>query len=54
MVLSLKNARDCAYEGHCLFATSKKDKVQEEVSEMKNLQIKTSIKKDTTINFPMW
>jgi hypothetical protein len=31
-----------------------KDKVQEEVSKMKNLQIKLSIKKDTTLNFPMW
>jgi hypothetical protein len=32
----------------------KKDKVQEEVSKMKNLQLKTSIDKDTTLNFPMW
>jgi hypothetical protein len=32
----------------------KKDEVQKEVSKMKNLQIKTSIKKDTTLNFPMW
>ncbi len=32
----------------------KKDKVQEEVSKMKNLQIKMSIKKDTTLNFPVW
>jgi hypothetical protein len=31
-----------------------KDEVQEEVSKMKNLQIKTSIKKDTTLNFPVW
>jgi hypothetical protein len=31
-----------------------KDEVQEEVSKMKNLQIKTSIKKDTTLNFPDW
>jgi hypothetical protein len=31
-----------------------KDEVQEEVSKLKNLQIKTSIKKDTTLNFPMW
>jgi hypothetical protein len=30
-----------------------KDEVQEEVSRMKNLQIKTSIKKDTALNFPM-
>ncbi len=29
-----------------------KDEVQEEVSKMKNLKIKTSIKKDTTLNFP--
>jgi hypothetical protein len=32
----------------------KKDKLQEEVSKMKNLQIKTSIEKDATLNFPMW
>jgi hypothetical protein len=31
-----------------------KEEVQEEVSKMKNLQIKTSIEKDTTLNFPMW
>jgi hypothetical protein len=31
-----------------------KDEVQEEVSKMKNLQIKTSIKKNTTLNFPVW
>jgi hypothetical protein len=31
-----------------------KDEVQEEVSNMKNLQIKMSIKKDTTLNFPVW
>jgi hypothetical protein len=32
----------------------KKDKVQEEVAKMQNLQIKTSLKKDTTLNFPVW
>jgi hypothetical protein len=32
----------------------KKDEVQEEVSKMKNLQIKTSIEKDITLNFPVW
>jgi hypothetical protein len=31
-----------------------KDEVQEEASKMRNLQIKTSLKKDTTINFPVW
>jgi hypothetical protein len=31
-----------------------KDEVQEEVSKMRNLLIKTSIEKDTTLNFPMW
>jgi hypothetical protein len=31
-----------------------KDEVQEEVSKMRNLPIKTSIKKDTTLNFFMW
>jgi hypothetical protein len=31
-----------------------KEEVQEEVSKMRNLQIKTSIKKETTLNFPVW
>ncbi len=31
-----------------------KDKVQEEVTKLRNLQIKTSLKKDTTLNFPVW
>ncbi len=30
-----------------------KDEVQEEISRMKNLQIKMFIEKDTTLNFPM-
>jgi hypothetical protein len=30
-----------------------KDEVQEEVSRLRNLEIKTTIKKDTTLNFPM-
>jgi hypothetical protein len=39
---------------HRLFLTCpKKDKVQEEVSKMKNLQLKTSINKDKTLNFPV-
>jgi hypothetical protein len=32
----------------------KKDKVQEEVAKLRNLQIKTSLEKDTTLNFPVW
>jgi hypothetical protein len=31
----------------------KKDKVQEEVTKLQNLQIKTSLEKDTTLNFPV-
>jgi hypothetical protein len=31
-----------------------KDEVQEEVSRLRNLQIKTTIKKDTTLNFLVW
>ncbi len=31
-----------------------KDKVQEEVAKLRNLEIKTTIKKDTTLNFPVW
>jgi hypothetical protein len=34
--------------------TPKKDEVQEEVSKMKNLQLMTSIDKDTTLNFSVW
>jgi hypothetical protein len=32
----------------------KKDKVKEEVVKLQNLQIKTSLEKDTTLNFPVW
>jgi hypothetical protein len=32
----------------------KKDKVQEEVTRLRNLQIKTFLEKDTTLNFPVW
>ncbi len=32
----------------------KKDKVQEEVAKLRQLQIKTSLEKDTTLNFPVW
>jgi hypothetical protein len=31
-----------------------KDEVQEEVAKLRNLDIKTTIKKDTTLNFPVW
>jgi hypothetical protein len=31
-----------------------KDKVQEEVVKLQNLQIKTLLKKDTTLNFSVW
>jgi hypothetical protein len=32
----------------------KKDKVQEEVAKLQQLKIKTSLEKDTTLNFPVW
>jgi hypothetical protein len=32
----------------------KRDKVQEEVAKLRNLQIKTSLEKDTTLYFPVW
>ncbi len=32
----------------------KKDEVQEEVAKLRNLQIKTSLEKDTKLNFPVW
>ena len=31
-----------------------KDKVQKEVTKLRNLQIKTLLEKDTTLNFPVW
>jgi hypothetical protein len=31
-----------------------KDEVQDEVAKLRNLKIKTTIKKDTTLNFPVW
>jgi hypothetical protein len=33
---------------------SKKDEVQEEVARLRNLQIKTLLEKDATLNFPVW
>jgi hypothetical protein len=31
-----------------------KDEVQDEVARMRNMEIKTTIEKDTTLNFPVW
>ncbi len=31
-----------------------KDEVQEEVAKLRKLMIKTTIEKDTTLNFPVW
>jgi hypothetical protein len=31
-----------------------KDKVQDEVAKLRNLEIKTTIEKDTTLNFLVW
>ncbi len=31
-----------------------KDEVQEKVATMRNLEIKTALEKDTTLNFPVW
>ncbi len=31
-----------------------KDKVQDKVTKMRNMEIKTHIKKNTTLNFPVW
>jgi hypothetical protein len=33
---------------------TEKDKVQEDVSKLHQLQIKTSLEKDTTLNFRVW
>ncbi len=31
-----------------------RSEVQEEVAKLRNLEIKTTIEKDTTLNFPVW
>jgi hypothetical protein len=31
-----------------------KDEVQEEVTKLRNLEIKTTLEQDTTLNFPVW
>jgi hypothetical protein len=31
-----------------------KDEVQEEVTKLRNLEIKTTLEKDPTLNFPVW
>ncbi len=31
-----------------------KDEVQKEVAKLRNLLIKTTLEKDTTLNFPVW
>ncbi len=31
-----------------------KDEVQEEVAKMRNMEIKTTLEKDTMLNFPVW
>jgi hypothetical protein len=31
-----------------------RDEVQDEVSKMRDMEIKTTIEKDTTLNFPVW
>jgi hypothetical protein len=45
--------RLCLHEPSPVPYMPKKDEVQEEVSKMINLQIKTSIEKDTILNFPV-
>jgi hypothetical protein len=37
-----------------VFYVPTKDEVQEEVAKLRNLEIKTTIEKDTTLNFPVW
>jgi hypothetical protein len=37
-----------------IYYISKKDEVHEEVARLRNLQIKTSLEKDTTLNFLVW
>jgi hypothetical protein len=49
-----KRKRLCLREPPPVPYVLEKEKVQEEVSKMKNLQLKMSIVKDTTLNFPVW
>jgi hypothetical protein len=46
--------RSCLQEPPPVPYVLEKDEIQEEVSKIKNLQIKTSVEKDTTLNFPLW
>jgi hypothetical protein len=36
------------------YVPTKKNEVQAEVTRLRNLDIKTTIEKDTTLNFPVW
>jgi hypothetical protein len=46
--------RLCLHEPLPVSNVPVKDEVQEEVSKIRNLQIKTLLEKCTTLNFPMW
>jgi hypothetical protein len=46
--------RLCLREPPPVLYVPEKDEVQEEVSKMKNLQIKMLIENDTTLSFPVW
>jgi hypothetical protein len=46
--------RLCLCEPQRVPYVPEKDEVQEDVSKMKNLQLKALIDKLTTLNFPMW
>jgi hypothetical protein len=58
MSLMKLNPQECKHTKLCkpppVPYIPKKDKVQEEVAKLRNLQIKISLEKDTTLNFPVW
>jgi hypothetical protein len=57
MGLSPKTASAPSYVSRCLSPTClqrMRYEVQEEVATLRNLEIKTTIEKDTTLNFPVW
>jgi hypothetical protein len=54
MDLSPESASAPNHVSHCLSPTYLQNEVQEEVSRLRNLEIKTTIEKDTTLNFPVW
>ena len=58
MVLDHLKPRECERiklrEPPPVLYVPEKDEVQDKISKMRNMEIKTQIEKDTTLNFPVW